>query len=123
MIGLIRAGLVDVRQFHVDEFPLEKANDAVAHASRTAGALRMTVVRPWGAWCEKYARSLAPGERLLDDPCEALLAPDIPYRRLAPAKDVVFLASLAPSLGFGDPCLMSKCRSQFRSRCNDGQIG
>src|SRR5262249_21210182 len=46
MIGLIRAGLVDLRQFRVDAFPLRQVNDAVAHAGRTGGAFRLTVLRP-----------------------------------------------------------------------------
>jgi alcohol dehydrogenase len=46
MIGLIRAGLVDLRQFRVDAFPLSQAGRAIAHAARTAGAFRLTVLRP-----------------------------------------------------------------------------
>jgi alcohol dehydrogenase len=46
MIGLIRAGLLDLGQFDVTEFSLAQANEAVAHAAANGGAFKMTVVRP-----------------------------------------------------------------------------
>ena len=46
MVGLIRAGLVDLGQFDVTEFPLDEANTAVAHAAATASPLGLTVLRP-----------------------------------------------------------------------------
>jgi alcohol dehydrogenase len=46
MVGLIRAGLVDLGQFEISEFGLDAANDAVAHAAANAGPLRLTVLRP-----------------------------------------------------------------------------
>lgn len=46
MAGLIRAGLVDLDQFEVTAFGLDRANDAVAHAAASAGPFRMTVIRP-----------------------------------------------------------------------------
>jgi alcohol dehydrogenase len=46
MIGLVRAGLLDLAQFAVTEFPLARANEAVAHAAANGGPFRMTVLRP-----------------------------------------------------------------------------
>lgn len=46
MVGLIRAGLIDLGQFEVTEFALDSANEAVAHAAANAGPLRLTVLRP-----------------------------------------------------------------------------
>jgi alcohol dehydrogenase len=46
LASLIRAGLLDLDQFSVTDFPLDRANDAVAHASATARAFNLTVVRP-----------------------------------------------------------------------------
>ena len=46
MLGLIRAGLVDLRHWAVSEFPLEAANAAVAHAAAEAGPFRLTVLKP-----------------------------------------------------------------------------
>jgi alcohol dehydrogenase len=46
LIGLIRAGLIDLRQFRVDVFPFGQVSAAVAHASRTGAAFRLTVLRP-----------------------------------------------------------------------------
>ena len=46
MVGLIRAGLIDLAQFDLTEFRLDDVNDAVAHAAANAGPLRLTVLRP-----------------------------------------------------------------------------
>ncbi|HMM88005.1 zinc-binding alcohol dehydrogenase family protein [Bradyrhizobium sp.] len=46
MAGLIRAGLVDLDQFEVTAFGLDRANDAVAHAAANSGPFRMTVIQP-----------------------------------------------------------------------------
>ena len=46
MIGLIRSGLLDLGQFSVKEFPLARANEAVAHAAANGGPFRMTVLKP-----------------------------------------------------------------------------
>jgi alcohol dehydrogenase len=46
MIGLIRSGLIRLEDFAVAEFPLEKVNEAVAHAAGNTGPFKMTVVRP-----------------------------------------------------------------------------
>lgn len=46
MVGLIRAGLIDLDHFAVTVFDLEHANEAVAHAAANAGPFRMTVIRP-----------------------------------------------------------------------------
>ncbi|BCW88658.1 L-threonine 3-dehydrogenase [Alphaproteobacteria bacterium SO-S41] len=46
MANLIRAGLIDLTQYDVAEFPLDRANEAVAHAAATAGPFAMTVLRP-----------------------------------------------------------------------------
>ncbi len=46
MVGLIRAGLVRLEEFAVAEFPLDKVNEAVAHAAAHTGPFKMTVVRP-----------------------------------------------------------------------------
>lgn len=46
MIGLVRSGLLDLAQFAVTEFPLARANEAVAHAAAHGGPFRMTVLKP-----------------------------------------------------------------------------
>jgi alcohol dehydrogenase len=46
MVRLVRAGLIDLAKFDLTEFALDKANEAVAHAARDAGPLRLTVLRP-----------------------------------------------------------------------------
>jgi alcohol dehydrogenase len=46
MIALVRAGLIDLRQFEVAEFALDDVNAAVAHAAAHGGAFHSTVVRP-----------------------------------------------------------------------------
>ncbi|MCE9649098.1 MAG: zinc-binding alcohol dehydrogenase family protein [Parvibaculum sp.] len=45
MIGLIRAGLIDLDQFEITEFPLDEANAAVAYAAANGGPFRRTVLR------------------------------------------------------------------------------
>jgi len=47
LISLIRAGLLDLAEFDVTEFPLDAANDAVKHAAAHAGAFKLTVIRPY----------------------------------------------------------------------------
>jgi len=46
MIAMVRAGLLDLGQFAVTEFPLDRANEAVAHAAANGGPFRMTVLKP-----------------------------------------------------------------------------
>lgn len=46
LVGLMRAGLLSLDPYEVTEFPLDRANDAVAHAARHAGPFQMTVIRP-----------------------------------------------------------------------------
>ncbi|NTS63786.1 alcohol dehydrogenase catalytic domain-containing protein [Sphingomonas sp. HHU CXW] len=46
LIGLIRAGLVNLDHWAVSGFPLEQANEAVAHAAANAGPFRQTVLLP-----------------------------------------------------------------------------
>ena len=46
MAGMIRAGLVDLGQFEVTAFGLDRANEAVAHAAAHAGPFTMTVIQP-----------------------------------------------------------------------------
>jgi alcohol dehydrogenase len=46
MVGMIRAGLVDLDHFQVTAFDLDHANDAVAHAAANAGPFRMAVIQP-----------------------------------------------------------------------------
>jgi alcohol dehydrogenase len=46
VIGLVRAGLIDLNEFQVTAFGLDKVNDAVAHAAVNAGPFKMTVLRP-----------------------------------------------------------------------------
>jgi alcohol dehydrogenase len=46
LVGLIRAGLLDLGQFTTTEFDLDHANEAVAHAAANSGPFRMTVLRP-----------------------------------------------------------------------------
>ena len=43
---LVRAGLLRLNDYQIETFPLDKANEAVAHAAANAGPFRMTVVRP-----------------------------------------------------------------------------
>jgi alcohol dehydrogenase len=46
MAAMIRAGLIDLGQFKVTAFALDRANEAVAHAAAHAGPFRMTVIQP-----------------------------------------------------------------------------
>ena len=46
LAALVRAGVLDIRQFAVTDFPLHQANEAVAHAAAHAGPFRTTVIRP-----------------------------------------------------------------------------
>jgi alcohol dehydrogenase len=46
MAGMIRSGLVDLDQFEITAFGLDRANEAVAHAAADSGPFRMTVIRP-----------------------------------------------------------------------------
>jgi alcohol dehydrogenase len=46
MVGLIRAGLLDLDQFDVAEMPLDRANEAVSHAAAKAGPFRLAVLTP-----------------------------------------------------------------------------
>ena len=46
LANLIHAGLLDLNQFSVSEFPLEEANQAVAHASESARPFHLTVIQP-----------------------------------------------------------------------------
>ena len=46
MVGLVRAGLIDLTQFDISEFSLDDVNDAVAHAATSAGPFQLTVLRP-----------------------------------------------------------------------------
>jgi alcohol dehydrogenase len=45
MVGLIRAGLLDLSLFEITEFPLQQANAAVDHAASNAGPFKLTVLR------------------------------------------------------------------------------
>jgi len=46
MVGLVKAGLVRLEEFNVTEFELDKANEAVDHAAKTAQPFFLTVIRP-----------------------------------------------------------------------------
>ena len=46
VIGLVRADLIDLKEFQVTAFDLDKVNDAVAHAAANAGPFKMTVIQP-----------------------------------------------------------------------------
>lgn len=46
LIGLIRAGLLDLGQFEVTTFGLDQVNEAVTHAAANAGPFKMTALRP-----------------------------------------------------------------------------
>ncbi len=46
MIGLVRSGLIDLRDFKVTSFGLDEVNEAIAHAAANAGPFRMTVIEP-----------------------------------------------------------------------------
>jgi alcohol dehydrogenase len=46
MVQMVRAGLIDLGQFELAEFPLDRANEAVAHAAANAGPRQLTALRP-----------------------------------------------------------------------------
>ena len=46
MIGMVRAGLIDLGHYEVAEFLLNDVNAAIVHAAETAGPFAMTVLRP-----------------------------------------------------------------------------
>jgi len=46
MVGMVRAGLIDLAQFDLTEFALDDANAAIAHAADNAGPRQLTVIRP-----------------------------------------------------------------------------
>ena len=46
MVGLIRGGLLPLNTYDVTEFALDKANEAVIHASAHKGPFKLTVIRP-----------------------------------------------------------------------------
>jgi alcohol dehydrogenase len=46
LVALVRAGLLQLDNFAVSEFPLAQANEAVAHAAATGGPFQLTVIRP-----------------------------------------------------------------------------
>ncbi|MCQ8240087.1 alcohol dehydrogenase catalytic domain-containing protein [Rhizosaccharibacter radicis] len=46
LVGLIRGGLLDLRQWSVTAFPLADANAAVAYAAADAGPFKLTVLMP-----------------------------------------------------------------------------
>ena len=46
LVGLIRSGLLDLGQFDVTTFELDRANDAVAHAAAHGGPFKLTVIEP-----------------------------------------------------------------------------
>ena len=46
MIAMVRAGLLDLAQFAVKEFPLARANEAVVYAAANGGPFQMTVLKP-----------------------------------------------------------------------------
>ena len=50
MVQMVRAGLVDLDQYEITEFALDRANDAVEHAAANAGPFGLTVLRPDQGW-------------------------------------------------------------------------
>lgn len=46
MIGLVRAGLIDLSDFEITSFGLDAVNEAVVHAAAHAGPFRLTVIQP-----------------------------------------------------------------------------
>ena len=44
MVGLIRAGLIDLKHFDVTSFSLDQINEAVAHAAQHGGAFKGTAI-------------------------------------------------------------------------------
>lgn len=48
LVGLVRAGLLQLEQYEVTRFGLDRVNEAVAHAAAHGGPFRMTVLQPSG---------------------------------------------------------------------------
>ena len=46
LVGLIRAGLLDLGQHEATCFDLDHVNDAVAHAAANSAPFKLTVIRP-----------------------------------------------------------------------------
>lgn len=46
MVGLTRAGLLNLHHFKITEFSLDKANEAVSYAAKNGGPFNMTVIKP-----------------------------------------------------------------------------
>lgn len=46
MINLVRAGLLDIDAAEATVFPLDQANEAVAHAAAEGGRFKRTVICP-----------------------------------------------------------------------------
>ena len=46
LVGLLRAGLIDLAQIAVTTFPLDRASEAVAHAAAHAGPFELTAICP-----------------------------------------------------------------------------
>jgi len=46
LIGLVRSGLLDLRNWGITDFDLDHANEAVAHAAAHAGPFKATVIQP-----------------------------------------------------------------------------
>jgi alcohol dehydrogenase len=46
LAALIRCGLLSLDAFAVTSFPLDQANEAVAHAAANGGPFRLTVIQP-----------------------------------------------------------------------------
>ena len=46
LIGLVRSGLLDLRNWETTDFDLDHANEAVAHAAAHGGPFKKTVIRP-----------------------------------------------------------------------------
>jgi alcohol dehydrogenase len=46
LVGLVRAGLLQLDHCEVTTFDLDHANEAVAHAAANAGPFKATVIRP-----------------------------------------------------------------------------
>jgi len=46
IVALVRAGLLSLRNWQVDDFDLDRANEAVAHAAASGGPFKLTVLRP-----------------------------------------------------------------------------
>jgi len=46
LVSLVRSGLLDLDNFDVTAFPLDDANEAVAHAAANGGPFKLTVIQP-----------------------------------------------------------------------------